>query len=461
METRVERDALGEREVPADAYYGIQTLRAVENFPISGLKAHPAFIVATAQVKLAAAQANLAVGRLDKTIGKAIASAAREVIAGRLHDQFVVDVYQAGAGTSHNMNANEVLTNRALEILGEPRGRYSRVHPNDHANMSQSTNDVFPTAMRLAALALTRPLLQALEGLEAALRDRARAFDGVVKAGRTHLQDATPIRVGQEVGGYATAVAAHRAAIGEACGPLRALGLGGTAVGTGLNSPPDYRRLVTAALAEITGEPLLPAPDPFDAMQSMRPFAGLSGTVRTLALDLIRIANDLRLLASGPRTGLAEIILPAVQPGSSIMPGKVNPVLAEALNMVCFQVIGYDLTIAMATQAGQLELNVMMPVIAHSLFQSLTILAGGTAAFTTRCVAGIQVDAERCRRYAEDTVALATALSPRIGYERAATVAKASWATGRTIREVVVANGLLTAEEASEVLDPRRLTEPR
>jgi len=461
METRVERDALGEREVPADAYYGIQTLRAVENFPISGLKAHPAFIVATAQVKLAAAQANLAVGRLDKTIGKAIASAAREVIAGRLHDQFVVDVYQAGAGTSHNMNANEVLTNRALEILGEPRGRYSRVHPNDHANMSQSTNDVFPTAMRLAALALTRPLLQALEGLEAALRDRARAFDGVVKAGRTHLQDATPIRVGQEVGGYATAVAAHRAAIGEACGPLRALGLGGTAVGTGLNSPPNYRRLVTAALAEITGEPLLPAPDPFDAMQSMRPFAGLSGTVRTLALDLIRIANDLRLLASGPRTGLAEIILPAVQPGSSIMPGKVNPVLAEALNMVCFQVIGYDLTIAMATQAGQLELNVMMPVIAHSLFQSLTILAGGTAAFTTRCVAGIQVDAERCRRYAEDTVALATALSPRIGYERAATVAKASWATGRTIREVVVANGLLTAEEASEVLDPRRLTEPR
>ncbi len=461
METRVERDALGEREVPADAYYGIQTLRAVENFPISGLKAHPAFIVATAQVKLAAAQANMAVGRLEKTIGNAIASAAREVIAGRFHDQFGVDVYQAGAGTSHNMNANEVLANRALEILGAPRGRYSLVHPNDHANMSQSTNDVFPTAMRLAALALTRPLLQALEALEAVFRDRARAFDGVVKAGRTHLQDATPIRVGQEVGGYATAVAAHRVVILEACQPLRALGLGGTAVGTGVNSPPDYRRLVTAALAEITGEPLVPASDPFDAMQSMRPFAALSGTVRTLALDLIRIANDLRLMASGPRTGLAEIILPAVQPGSSIMPGKVNPVLAEALNMVCFQVIGYDLTIAMATQAGQLELNVMMPVIAHSLFQSLTILAGGTAAFTTRCVAGIQVDAERCRRYAEDTVALATALSPRIGYERAAAVAKESWATGRTIREVVVANGLLTAEEASDVLDPRRLTEPR
>jgi aspartate ammonia-lyase len=292
------------------------------------------------------------------------------------------------------------------------------------------------------------------------IRDRAHAFDHVVKAGRTHLQDATPIRVGQEFGGYATAVAAHRAAIVEACGSLRAIGLGGTAVGTGLNSHPDYRRLVTAALVEITGEPLVTAPDPFDAMQSMRPFAALSGALRNLALDLTRIANDLRLLASGPRTGLAEIILPGVQPGSSIMPGKVNPVLAEALNMVCFQVIGYDLTIALATQAGQLELNVMMPVIGYSLFQSLTIIAQGIAAFTTRCVAGIQVDADRCRHYAEETVALATALSPRIGYERAAAVAKESWATGRTIREVVVARGLLTPAEAAEVLDPRRLTEP-
>jgi len=461
MQTRVERDALGEGEVPAEAYYGIQTRRAVENFPISGLKAHPAFIVATAQVKLAAAQTNMALGRLESTIGKGIVSAAREMIAGRFHDQFVVDVYQAGAGTSHNMNANEVLANRTLEILNEPRGNYSRVHPNDHVNMSQSTNDVFPTAMRLATLALTRPLLLTLEGLEAALRDRSRAFDHVVKAGRTHLQDATPIRVGQEFQGYATAVAAHRAAIVEACGSLRAIGLGGTAVGTGLNSHADYRRLVTAALAEISGEPLVPAPDPFDAMQSMRPFAALSGALRTLALDLTRIANDLRLMASGPRTGLAEIILPAIQPGSSIMPGKVNPVLAEALNMVCFQVIGYDLTIAMATQAGQLELNVMMPVIAHSLFQSVEILTRGIAAFTTRCVAGIQVDAERCRRYAEETVALATALSPRIGYEGAAAVATESWATGRTVREVVVAKGLLTPAEAAEVLDPRRLTESR
>jgi aspartate ammonia-lyase len=461
MRTRVERDTLGERDVPADAYYGIQTLRAVENFPISGLRAHPAFIVATAQVKLAAAQVNMTVGRLDRSIGNAIGSAARELIAGRHHDQFVVDVYQAGAGTSHNMNANEVLANRALEILGQPRGNYSRVHPNDHVNMSQSTNDVFPTAMRLAALALSRPLIHALEGLEAALRDRAQTLGEVVKAGRTHLQDATPIRVGQEFEGYATTIAAHRAAIVEACGPLRALGLGGTAVGTGMNSHPEYRSLVVAALAGITGDPLVPAPDPFDAMQSMRPFAALSGALRTLALDLTRIANDLRLMASGPRTGLAEIILPTVQPGSSIMPGKVNPVLAEALNMVCYQVIGYDLTIAMASQAGQLELNVMMPVIAHSLFQSLTILTRGIIAFTTRCVAGIQVDADRCRRYAEETVALATALSPRIGYDRAAAVAKESWATGRTVREVVVAQGLLTPTEAAEILDPRRLTEPR
>jgi aspartate ammonia-lyase len=459
MQTRLERDALGEKAVPAEAYYGIQTLRAVENFPISGLRAHPAFILATAQVKLAAAQTNMALGRLDATIGEAIASAAREVIGGRWHDQFVVDVYQAGAGTSHHMNANEVLANRALELLGEPRGHYARVHPNDHVNLSQSTNDVFPTAMRLAALALARPLLQALEELGSALRDRARAFDDVVKAGRTHLQDATPIRVGQEFGGYATAVEAHRAAIGEACQPLRALGLGGTAVGTGLNTHPEYRHLVTAALAEITGEPLTPASDPFDAMQSMRPFAALSAALRTLALDLTRIANDLRLLASGPRTGLAEVSLPSVQPGSSIMPGKVNPVMAEALNMVCFQVIGHDLTIAMAAQAGQLELNVMMPVIAHTLFQSLTILARGIAAFTARCVAGIRVDAERCRRYAEETLALATALTPRIGYDRAAALAKEAWATGRPVREVAAAQGILTPAELAEILDPQRLTE--
>ncbi len=461
MQTRLERDALGEKAVPAEAYYGIQTLRAVENFAISGLRAHPAFILATAQVKLAAAQTNMALGRLDPTIGGAIASAAREVISGRWHDQFVVDVYQAGAGTSHHMNANEVLANRALELLGEPRGHYARVHPNDHVNLSQSTNDVFPTAMRLAALALARPLLQALEELGSALRDRALAFDDVVKAGRTHLQDATPIRVGQEFGGYATAVEAHRAAIGEACQPLRALGLGGTAVGTGLNTHPEYRRLVIAALAEITGEPLTPAPDPFDAMQSMRPFAAMSAALRTLALDLTRIANDLRLLASGPRTGLAEVSLPAVQPGSSIMPGKVNPVMAEALNMVCFQVIGHDLTIAMAAQAGQLELNVMMPVIAHTLFQSLTILARGIAAFTARCVTGIRVDTERCRRYAEETLALATALTPRIGYDRAAALAKEAWATGRPVREVAAAQGMLTPAELAEILDPQRLTEPR
>ena len=461
MGTRMEHDTLGEKSVPADAYYGIQTLRAVENFPISGLRAHPAFIVATAQVKLAAARTNIFLGRLDPAIGEAVVSAAEEVIAGRWHDQFVVDVYQAGAGTSHNMNANEVLANRALELLGEPRGQYARVHPNDHVNMSQSTNDVFPTAMRLAALALVHPLLRVLDGLEAAFRDRARAYDEAVKAGRTHLQDATPIRVGQEFGGYATAVGAHRAAVEEASRPLRALGLGGTAVGTGLNTHPDYRPLVTAALAKITGELLTPAADPFDAMQSMRPFAALSGALRTLALDLIRIANDLRLLASGPRTGLAELILPAVQPGSSIMPGKVNPVMAEALNMVCFQVIGHDLTIAMATQAGQLELNVMMPVIAHTLIQSLVILARGIAAFTERCVAGIQVDVERCRRYAEETAALATALSPRIGYERAAVLAQEAWATGRSIREVAAARGILTPEELAEILDPRRLTEPR
>ena len=460
MATRTERDSLGERAVPAEAYYGIQTVRAVENFPISGLRAHPALIVATAQIKLAAAQANAALGRLSPTIGNAIMTAAREVADGRWHDQFVVDVYQAGAGTSHNMNANEVLANRALELLGEARGRYTVVHPNDHVNMAQSTNDVFPTAMRLAALARLHSLLQALDGLDSALRDRARLFDGVVKAGRTHLQDATPLRLGQEFGGYATAIAAHQAAIAETRHALRSIGLGGTAVGTGMNSHPDYRRLVTARLSDVTGEPLVAAPDPFDAMQSMRPFATVSGALRTLCLDLVRICNDLRLLASGPRTGLAEISLPAVQPGSFIMPGKVNPVMAEMLTMVCFQAIGHDATIAMAAQAGQLELNVMMPVIAHTLLLSLDILARGVAAFTSRCVSGIQADAERCRRYAEETVALVTALSPRIGYERAAALAGEVWRSGRPLREVVAAQGLLTPAELGDLLDPRRLTEP-
>jgi aspartate ammonia-lyase len=460
MGTRTERDSLGERAVPAEAYFGVQTVRALENFPISGLRAHPALIVATAQVKLAAAQANVALGQLSPTIGNAIMAAAREVAGGRWHDQFVVDVYQAGAGTSHNMNANEVLANRALELLGEARGRYAVVHPNDHVNMAQSTNDVFPTAMRLAALARLHSLLPAGAGLESALRARARLFDGVIKAGRTHLQDATPIRLGQEFGGYATAVAAHQTAIGETRQALRSVGLGGTAVGTGMNSHPDYRRLVTAGLGDVTGEPLVAAPDPFDAMQSMRPFAAVSGALRTLCLDLIRICNDLRLLASGPRTGLAEISLPAVQPGSSIMPGKVNPVMAEMLTMVCFQAIGHDVTIAMAAQAGQLELNVMMPVIAHSLLQSLDILARGIAAFTSRCVAGIQADAERCRRYAEETVALVTAFSPRIGYERAAALAAEVWSSGRSLRDVVAAQGLLTPAELSDLLEPRRLTEP-
>ena len=460
MGTRSERDSLGERAVPAEAYYGVQTVRALENFPISGFRAHPALVVATAQVKLAAAQANVALGRLSPTVGNAIAAAAREVMDGRWQEQFVVDVYQAGAGTSHNMNTNEVLANRALELLGEARGRYSVVHPNDHVNMAQSTNDVFPTAMRLAALARLHSLLQALDGLENALSERARLFDGVVKAGRTHLQDASPIRLGQEFGGYATAVAAHQAAIAETRQALRSVGLGGTAVGTGMNSHPDYRRLVIAGLGEVTGEPLVAAPDPFDAMQSMRPFAAVSGALRALCLDLIRICNDLRLLASGPRTGLAEISLPAVQPGSSIMPGKVNPVMAEMLTMVCFQVIGHDVTIAMAAQAGQLELNVMMPVIAHALLQSLDILAHGIAAFTSRCVSGIQADTERCRRYAEETMALVTALTPRIGYERAAALAGEAWSSGRSVREVAAAQGLLTPAELSELMDPRRLTEP-
>jgi len=457
---RQEKDSLGFREIPDDAFWGAQTSRAVENYPISGERAHPETIKAYARIKKACAETNREMGRLDPQKAEAIATACDEVLAGKWQDQFVVDVYQAGAGTSFHMNVNEVLAGRAAEILGKRNDR-SAVNPNDDVNLGQSTNDTFPTALHLAALAVGRTLSAEVGRLADSFAAKGREFEGIVKSGRTHLMDAVPVTLGQEFRAYASALTHRREAIDRALEGLTALALGGTAAGTGLNTPAGFRELAIAKLAKMTGEPLKPASDPREALQSRAEAGDYSAALRAFAVELNRIANDLRLLASGPATGLEEIRLPAVQPGSSIMPGKVNPVLAEALNMVCFQVIGYDLTIAMATQAGQLELNVMMPVIAHSLFQSLTILAGGTAAFTTRCVAGIQVDAERCRRYAEDTVALATALSPRIGYERAATVAKASWATGRTIREVVVANGLLTAEEASEVLDPRRLTEPR
>lgn len=456
---RIEQDSLGSRELPSEVYYGIQTARAMENFPISGLRPFNSFVIATVQIKKAAARSNAALGTLDKNIAPAIETAADEVLAGALADQFVVDPFQAGAGTSHNMNVNEVLANRAIEILGGEKGDYSRVHPNDHVNMAQSTNDVIPTAMRLAALVEWRGLLLALNELADSLRAKAKEFNRVVKSGRTHLQDAVPITLGQEFAAYATAIDKNVRRISRAAEELREVGLGGTAVGTGLNAPAGYRTRVVAELSRITGLELIPTSDYFEAMQSMAPFVGLSGALKTLATDVIRIANDLRLLSSGPNTGLAEIRLPAVQPGSSIMPGKVNPVMAEMTNMVCFQVIGNDLTITMAAQAGQLELNVMMPVIAFNLLMSLRILTSDMRVFREFCIDGITADEARCRDYLERSSALATSLSPKIGYERAAEVAKRALEAGRTIREIVSEERLLSPDEIAELLDPVAMTE--
>ena len=456
---RIERDSLGERELPANVYYGIQTARAIENFPISGWKPYPSLVTATIQIKKAAARANSALGSLDARIATAIEAATDEVLTGKLRDQFVVDPFQAGAGTSHNMNANEVLANRAIELLGGERGDYSIVHPNDHVNMAQSTNDVFPTAMRLAALEEVSELIITLDLLAGALQTKSTAFDQIVKSGRTHLQDAVPIRLGQEFGGYATAIRKNAGRIARAAEELKEIGLGGTAAGTGLNAAAGYRKRVVEELSRVTNQTLRATEDYFEAMQSMSPFVALSSSVRTLATDVIRIANDLRLLSSGPNTGLAEVNLPAVQPGSSIMPGKVNPVIAEMTDMVCFQVMGNDLVIATAAQAGQLELNVMMPVISFNLSMSLTILTNALTVLRERCVDGITANEERCRWYVEHSVSLVTALNPRVGYARAAEIAKRAIAKGKTIRETIEEEGLLTPEELAEALNTYAMTE--
>ena len=458
--TRVEKDSLGEKDVPADAYYGIQTARAIENFPISGMRPHPAFIAATAAIKRAAAEVNTDLGLLDPKVGETIAQAAQEVVEHRWDDQFLVDVFQAGAGTSHNMNSNEVIANRANELLGGGKGVYRPVHPNDHVNMSQSTNDLIPTAIRLSALSLLPGLLDALDALEAALHGKAEEFDDLLKAGRTHLQDAVPVRLGQEFGAYAMAVAQDRERIAHAGDNLRRIGIGGTATGTGLNAHPDYHPRMVQKLSDLTGTNLRSFGNLFAAMQSMADPLDLSAALRTLAATLCRIANDIRLMTSGPTTGLDEIRLPAVQPGSSIMPGKVNPVLAEMLNMVTFQVMGNDLTVMLAAQAGQLELNVMMPVIAFNLLQSLTTLTNATTAFTDKCVRGIAANEEKCRRWVEGSLGLATALNSHIGYQAAAEVAKEALTTGKSIREIVLEKGLLPAEKLDDVLSPRAMTEP-
>ncbi len=458
--TRVEKDTMGEMRVPAAALYGAQTARAVENFPISPLRAHPAFVGATVQVKLAAARVNAKLGLLPRKKARAIEAAARELLAGRFRDQFVVDVYQAGAGTSHNMNVNEVLANRATELLGGRRGQERLVDPNDDVNMAQSTNDVVPTAIRLAALELAPAVIEALAALAATFDAKARRWDRIVKSGRTHLTDATPIRLGQEVSGWAAALSAAAGRIRDALPELSLLGIGGTAVGTGINAHPRFRPLVVAELERLTGIPLTPAPNPFYAMQSLAPFVALSGALRTAALELLRIGGDIRLLGSGPNTGLGELKLPAVQPGSSIMPGKVNPSMAEMLAMVSYQVVAMDAAVAWAASGGQLELNVMMPLVAFDLLHALEILANAVRTFDQRCARGLEADEARNRHYAERTVSLATALAPRLGYARAAEIVKESVRSGRSIVDLAVEMGGLSPAEARRVLDAGKLTRP-
>ena len=460
MAARIEKDSLGQKEVPGDAYYGLQSVRAMENFPISGLRKHARMVDAMVMVKKAAAFANAELGLLKPEVSKAIGAAADEVLAGKLRDHFVVDVYQMGAGTSFHMNVNEVLANRAIELLGGKKGDHTIVHPNDHVNMAQSTNDVIPTAMRIASRLLLQELLPVLQDLQTALGAKAKEFDGILKSARTHLQDAVPIRLGQEFAAYAVTIGKCRELITAAARSLEELGIGGSAAGTGLNTHPQYRFKLVEYLRAWTNINWRNAPDMREAMQSNLPIAEASSALRLLALELTRICNDLRLLASGPTTGFAEIVLPAVQPGSSIMPGKVNPSMAEMLNMVCFQVIGNDLTVSMAVQAGQLELNVMMPVMAYNLHHSMEILKNALRVFIDRCVVGIVADADRCRRYAESSMALATALNTHIGYARAAEVVKRALREQKTIIDVVRDEKLLTEDQIAQILDPIKLTEP-
>jgi fumarate hydratase class II len=458
-ETRIERDPLGELPVPVAALYGVQTERARQNFPISGLAPRPAFVDAMVWIKKAAALTHKETKRLDAKLADAIVRAADEVLGGQHRDQFVVDPYQAGAGTSHNMNVNEVLANRANELLGGKRGEYKPVHPNDHVNMAQSTNDTIPTAIRLAALATLARLEAGLTRLAQAFLAKGREFDGIVKSGRTHLQDATPIRLGQELTAYGHTIERNLERLRRAAEDLRDLGIGGTAVGTGLNAEPAYPALMVKHLGALTGLTVRVGSDRVQLMQSMGDAAALSAALRTCAVDLNRIANDLRLLSSGPRTGLNEILLPAVQPGSSIMPGKVNPSMAEMVNMVCYQVIGNDLAIATAAEAGQLELNVMMPLIAHNLVFSIEILASASRVFAERCIEGIQADAQQCAYWLERSPALVTALAPKIGYAEAAKLAKEAVAKNVTVRQLVTEKGVLKGKELDEVLDLQAMTE--
>ena len=451
---RIEKDSMGEKKIPSDVYYGIQTLRATENFPISGIKPLPTYVDACLLIKKATAIANGELDCIPQDISDAVVQATDEILKGALREQFVVDVYQAGAGTSHHMNVNEVLANRALEILGAQKGNYQKVSPNDHVNYGQSTNDVIPTAIRIGSLlALEHSLYPALDNAIATLGEKANQFQEIIKSGRTHMQDAVPVRLGEGFRAWENILQAHKDRIAQAEQDLYLLGLGGSATGTGLNTHPQYRHRVADILSELIGKPLAPAKHLMAAMQSMSPFVNVSSSLRNLAQDLVKISHDLRLMDSGPKTGFKEIQLPPVQPGSSIMPGKYNPVMAEMTSMVCFQVMGYDTAIAFAAQAGQLELNVMMPLIAYDLIHSIEILGNTIEALTNKCLAGITAKRDRCLAYAEGSLALVTALNTHIGYLNAANVAKESLETGKSIRDIVLEQNLMSEAELATVLD--------
>ena len=458
-DTRTEKDPLGPLQVPNDALYGVQTLRAVQNFPISGMKPLWPFVRSQVWIKKAAALTHRETGRLDATMADAIVRAADEVLDRKHDNHFVVDPYQAGAGTSLNMNANEVIANRANELLGGKRGEYTPVHPNDHVNMAQSTNDTIPTNIRLSILAELPALVDAFEALRDAFAEKGREFDHIVKAGRTHLQDAMPIRLGQEFTAYAGSINRALRRVHEAADYLRDLGIGGSAVGTGVTVEKEYPELMNKYLKEITGLDLRVGEDRIQLMQSMGDAAAFSATLRGLAIDLSKISSDLRLMVMGQRTGINEIALPAVQPGSSIMPGKINPSIPEMVNQVCFQVIGCDTTVAIAAEHGQLELNVMMPVIGHNVLLSMRILTGATRTMTERTVKGITANEEMCAYWVERSAALATALMPHIGYARAAEISKQSVKEGVLIRDLVKREKVLPDDQIDDVLDLRKMTE--
>ena len=460
IDYRVEKDSIGTKDVPEGVYYGVQSLRAAENFHITGLSMHPEIINSLAYIKKAAAITNCEVGIIDKKIANAIVKACDEILEGQFHKDFIVDPIQGGAGTSLNMNANEVIANRAIELLGGQKGDYSIVNPNDHVNCSQSTNDVIPTAGKMTSLRLLKNLKKELRRLYEALSKKADEFDHVIKMGRTQMQDAVPIRLGQEFKAYSVAVMRDINRMDKAMDEMRTLNMGGTAVGTGINADEAYLKRIVPNLVEISGMDFVQAFDLIDATQNLDPFVAVSGAIKACAVTLSKIANDFRLMSSGPRAGFGEINLPAKQNGSSIMPGKVNPVIPEVVNQVAFNVIGNDVTITMAAEAGQLELNAFEPIVFYCMFQSIDTMAYAVQTFVDNCVSGITANETRCRYLVENSVGVITAICPHVGYQKAADIAKQAIKTGESVRDLILKEGLLTEDELNEIMDPVNMTEP-